>query len=217
MDVQVGTGDLDPGNYHLIISQVDGKSHNVPLKILPALPAIDNLPVSVNQGVSSVEFGLQGKRLDLVQRLEIPGGTAILGAVSGDGTERSVTIHLPPGIAPGATLSARAFIADRSQPLTIPAVLRVLGPRPSITGLRISQLPDQSVKLGDGELPGGLVLSAMIQVSRFPTGSAVRLRCEQPGILRRAHVASRTGGRGREAGAVDTGSVVPDVRYRRVA
>ncbi len=42
MDVQLNTSGLDPGDYDLTISQVDGKSHKVPLKVLPALPVVEN-------------------------------------------------------------------------------------------------------------------------------------------------------------------------------
>ena len=181
MDLQVGTGDLDPGIYDLIVAQVDGKTHNVPLKILPALPSVENLPVSVNQGTSSVAFRLKGKRLGLLRRLEIPKGAVMLGAASADGTERDVNVQISPGIAAGTTLAARAYIADRSEPMPIADALRVVGPRPSITDLTISQLPAQSVQLGNGELPGGLVLSAMIRVTHFPTDGGVKLECEQPG------------------------------------
>ena len=51
MDVQIDTAGLDPGSYQLILSQVDGKSRDVALKLLPPLPAIENLPVHVNQDV----------------------------------------------------------------------------------------------------------------------------------------------------------------------
>jgi hypothetical protein len=181
MDIQVGTADLDSGNFKLMISQVDGKPHDVPLKVLPPLPAIENLPVRVNQDVASIDVGLQGKRLDLVQRLELARGSAMLHAASADGTERIVTIKLAPGVAPDTTLTARAFIEDRSEPMTIADAVRVLGPRPVITDLTLSQPPAQSVQLDSGELPGGLTLSAMIHVAHFPLGSSLRLGCEQAG------------------------------------
>ena len=181
IDIQVGTGDLDPGNYNLIVTQLDGKSHDVALKILQPLPIIENLPVRVNPSVSSVNFPLKGKRLDLLQRMELPHGKVVLGNASADGTEREATINLPSGIAPGATLAARAFIADRSFPMTIEDALRVVALPPSITELKLSELPAQSVQLVTGEVPGGVPLSAMIRVTHFPAGGGVRLECEQLG------------------------------------
>ncbi len=181
MDVQIDTAGLDPGSYQLILSQVDGKSRDVALKLLPPLPAIENLPVHVNQDVLSVAVGLKGKRLGLLQRLEISQGTATLGAVSADGTEREVTFKLAPGIAAGKTLTARAFVADRAEPMVVADVLQVVGPRPVITDLTISQLPAQPVQLETGELPGGLVLTAMIRAAHYPADGGVRLGCEQSG------------------------------------
>lgn len=180
MDIEVATNDLEPGDYNLIVSQVDGKSHDVPLKVLPATPVIDNLPVRLNQGVSSIDFTLKGKRLALLQRLEIPGVTATLGDTSADGTERSLTIKVTPGIASGTTLPARALVMDRLEPIEIASALTVVEPRPSILDLTLSQPPDQSVQLANGELPGGTVLSAMLHVEHFPPGGAVKLNCEQP-------------------------------------
>ena len=181
MDLQVGTADLDAGNYDLIIAQVDGKPHNVPLKILPALPSVENLPVSVNQGASSIAFSLKGKRLGLLRRLEIPQGDVTLDPASADGTERQVTIQLATGIAAGTTLGAKAYVMDRSEPMTIADALRVVGPRPVIKDLTLSQLPEQSVQLGNGELPGGLMLSAMLHVAHFPADGGIKLECEQAG------------------------------------
>jgi len=179
MDLQVSTADLDPGNYNLILTQLDGKPHDVPLKILPPLPSIENLPLRLNQGVSTADFDLRGTRLGLLQRLEIPQGTATLGAASADGTERHVTVRIASKAATGTTLAARAFIADRNQPMTIANAVRVAGPRPEITGLTISQLPPQPVALDKDDLPAGLVLSAMIGVAHFPASGAVKLECEQ--------------------------------------
>ncbi len=40
-------------------------------------------------------------------------------------------------------------------------------------------MPAQAVHLDNGELPGGLILSAMLQVANLPAESGVRLECEQ--------------------------------------
>jgi hypothetical protein len=181
LDVQVATDGVDAGKYDLLVSQVDGKPRNIALNVLPQLPSIENLPIRVNQDVSPVEFTLKGARLGLLQRLEIPRASVTLGTGSLDGTERNVTIRLDPGIAVGDALNARVFVADRAEPVTLTSALRVLGPRPALTDLTVSQLPAQSVQLGNGELPGGAVLAAMIHVAHFPDDGALRLQCEPPG------------------------------------
>ncbi len=137
MDIQVDTGGMDTGAYKLIVSQVDGKPHDVPVKLLPALPVISNLPVTVNQGVSTVNVDLKGTGLQLLQSLKLSKGIATLGSASGDGTMRNVVFKLAPGMAAGADLSLQATVADRSAPLTIDDALRVVAPKPVITAVAI--------------------------------------------------------------------------------
>lgn len=178
MDIQVSTSGLENGLYQLMVSQVDGKSHDVALKVLPAIPSIDNLPVTVNQGVSSVGFELRGKRLDLLRRLDVSGAVVMLGTASADGAEREINLRFPSTLKPGTTLPGVARVADRSRSVGIAEAVRVVGPRPAITDVTLSELPAQTVRLDIGELPGGLVLSAMIRVANLPSGSDLRLECE---------------------------------------
>jgi len=179
MDIQADTSSLDPGAYNLILTQVDGKAHDVRLTVLPPLPVIDNLPVTVNQGASSVNFELHGKRLDLLEHVEPSGGSATLGAASADGTSRPITWKLKPGLASGVSFSLTARVANRSQMLTFADALNIVAPRPSIAQIAVSQIPEQEVHLDSGELPGALVLSAMLRVANLPADPAVHLECEQ--------------------------------------
>jgi len=177
MDIQVDTAGLDPGAYKLMLSQVDGKSHDIRLSVLPPLPVVQGLPITVNQGTTSVGIALKGERLGLIQRLEASCGTAKLEPASADGTEREVNLQLPSNLAPGTVVSLKAVIAGRIEVMSIGEALSVVGPRPVITGVTLSQLPQQSVQLENGELPAGLTLSAMIRVSHLSGGSAIRLQC----------------------------------------
>ena len=182
MDIQVDASGLDPGSYQLIVSQVDGKPHDVALHVLPGLPEIDNLPVTVNQdAASTVSFDLKGKRLELLQRVELSQGAATLGAVSDGGSERAVTFKLMPRLMPGASLSLRAYVVGRNQPMDISSAVRIVAPRPSIASATTSALPPQTVQLENGELPSGLAVSAMLQVAHLPPDSGVTLECEQAG------------------------------------
>jgi hypothetical protein len=147
MDIQVNTIDLDPGQYKLLISQVDGKTHPVNVNILSAPPRIENLPVVLNQGISTTEFTLKGQRLDLLSRLHVARGTAELAAASTGETERKLTLHMATDIAAGTSLALKAYTADRSEPLIYSDALRIAGPRPRITELRMYQPPGQDVQL----------------------------------------------------------------------
>jgi hypothetical protein len=194
MDIQVNTADLDAGHYKLLISQVDGKAHVLKIDILPAPPHIDNLPVVLNQGASRVEFTLKGERLDLVKRLEVAKGTAELGPSSPNQTERLLILHMATDIAAGTSLAVKAYIEERSEPMTLSEAVRIVGPRPGITTISVSQPPDQDVQLDGGELPGGMYLSAMMRVQHVQSNSIVKLDCEQPGSATIAlHVGERSG------------------------
>lgn len=179
MDIQVDTSGLEAGKYQLNLSQVDGKSHAVPLLVLAPLPVIDNLPFNLHQDVSTVSFDLKGKRLDLLQRVDLTHGNASLGAASADGTSREVTLNFGAGVKAGTTLAMRVFVANRTDPMKIEDAVDVVAPRPVIENVTISPIPAQAVQLERGELPGGLMVSVMLQVNHLPAGSSVRLACEQ--------------------------------------
>lgn len=181
MDIQLNTGSMDAGAYKLTLSQVDGKAHDIALKVLRAAPVIENLPVTVNQDVPQVSLELRGQRLELLRGIQLSQGSATMGLPSADGTRRDVAFRFDKGIQAGTTVSLQALVADRSEPVTIANAVRVVGPRPAILGIELSQVPDQSVRLDQGELPAGSVLSAMIRVSNLPSPSGVRLECAGSG------------------------------------
>ena len=57
-----------------MLTQIEGKSHRVKLKILPALPNVNNFPLVLNQGDSTAEYLLQGEGLHLLKRVELVNG-----------------------------------------------------------------------------------------------------------------------------------------------
>lgn len=177
LDIQVNTIDLDPGQYTLLISQVDGKSHPVNVKVLYPPPSIDNFPAVLNQGSSTTELRLKGQRLNLLKRLEIAKGKASL-APAYSPSERALTLRMDNDIAAGTSLSVKAYVEDRTEPLTFSDAVRIAGPRPAITEVRVSQPPDQDVQLDSGELPGGVYLSAILRVRHVQSNSIVKLGCQ---------------------------------------
>jgi hypothetical protein len=215
MDIQVNTIDLDAGDYKLLITQLDGKTHVAPLKILSAPPVIGNLPVVLNQGASQVEFRLKGQRLELLDHLEVARGSIRLAAACANQKERNLNLEMANDIAAGTSLAIKAYIRDRSEPLILSDAVRIVGSRPSITEVRISQPPEQDVQLDPGELPGGMYLSAMMRVQHLQSNSSVRLSCEQPGG---PAVTLRLGaGRSTQLAATCSGPGVLIVRHGRLA
>lgn len=192
IDVQVNTAELDPGSYKLLLEQVDGKVHPVDVKILPAPPLIANWPVVLNQGVSTGEFCLKGQRLDELSRIEVANGSAELAPAAPHQTERKIKLVMSPRIAAGTSLAVKAYLQDRTEPLTFSDAVRIVGPRPRITELMASP-PRQDVQLDQGELPGGVFMSAMMRVQQLQSNSILKLACQEPGPVVTLHLGERSG------------------------
>jgi hypothetical protein len=181
MDLLMDTADLDPGSYRLMLSQVDGKTHDVHLEVLTAPPTIDNLPLVLNQGASTGEFVLKGKRLDELKRLEVARGNIRLAPAASGDIERGLTVQMPSGLTAGSAFAIKAYVQGRSEPLVFSDAVRIVGPRPKITGVTVSKPPDQSVQLDADELPGGVYVSAMLTVEHLQSNSIVKLGCRPDG------------------------------------
>lgn len=180
MDIQLNTIDMDPGPYKLKITQVDGRAHSVPLHVLPAPPQVENFPVTLSQGVGYTEFTLRGQRLDLITGLEVSHGKAELAPAGNNTAQRRVILRMATDIDAGTSLALKAYTNGRSEPLTFSDAVRIVGPRPRITELRVSRLPVTDVQLDRGELPASVNLGAMIKADHLQSNSIVKLTCAQP-------------------------------------
>ena len=175
MDLQIDTENLDPGTYDLLINQQDNKTRDIPIKILPALTRIENLPLTANEGVGTENYILRGKNLNLIAKLEMPGAVVDLGP---DGaTERKITVHLAKLPPVGTTLEMKAYLNDRHEPLTFPEAIRVTGPLPAITASTPAQPADMPIELRGSEFPAGYTLSASINVKNVQPSSVLELGC----------------------------------------
>jgi len=178
MDVQIDTRDFDPGEYALLIAQQDGKSHPVDFKILPNPPKIDNLPILANQGIAIQHYVLKGERLDELAKLDAPIAALDLGSVTSSGNERNVTVQLKSNPQPGAAVPVRAYIKDRSEPLTFQDALQITGPLPVIASSRLSLPAGMMIATHPNEFPAGYNLTAMLDVKNIARTSTLQLACE---------------------------------------
>ncbi len=178
-DVQIDTASLDAGKYELLLLQQDGKSHSVPVRLLPNLPRISNLPILANQGETAQHYVLKGERLNLVSKLSAPGVTFSLGDASEDGTDRSVTVQLQSSVQPGSKLPIEASIADRSEPVTLPGALEITGPLPAIASSHLSLPSGMAIALPPNEFPAGYNLTAMLDVRNVRATNLVKLGCSE--------------------------------------
>lgn len=177
MDVQIDTSGLQPGAFKLILSQVDGKAHDVAWNLLPPPPSVDSLPIVVNQGISQTEVMLRGQRLDLLDRLEAPKVSFKLDPPQQGEMERRAVLSLPNDLKAGTTYSIHAYVEGRNQPLQFTDALRILGPRPVITEVKVSRPPEQLIHVEQDELPAGGFLSAMLKVEHLQTALSAKLTC----------------------------------------
>jgi len=188
MDVQINTAELDPGRYELLVSQQDGKSHSVPLRVLPNPPSIANLPILANQGAGAQHYVLKGERLGLVTKLDTPVADLTLDPASADQDQRSLTVRLRANPRPGASYVVTAYIENRHEPLQFSDALKITGPLPTIASSKLSLPAGIMVSLNPGELPAGSTLTAMLDVKNMEPQSSLDLECEgasgSPSVLR---------------------------------
>lgn len=177
MDVQIDTADLEPGQYALLVSQQDGKSHPVDIKVLSPASKIDNLPILANQGVATQHYVLKGERLDLLAKLEAPGVAFDLSPATLTDSERSVTVQLKSDPHPGTVLPVKAYLRDRNKPLTLADALRITGPLPVIASFKLSLPADMAIAIKPGEFPAGYTLTALLDVKNIEPRSMLRLAC----------------------------------------
>jgi hypothetical protein len=177
IDVQIDTADLEPGEYALLVSQQDGKSHPVEINVLPPASKIDNLPILANDGVAAQHYVLKGERLDLLAKLEAPGVAFDLSPAAFTESERNLTVHLKSDPRPGTVLPVKAYLTDRNKPLTLADALRITGPLPVIASFKLSLPADMAIAIKPGEFPAGYTLSAMLDVKNIEPRSTLRLAC----------------------------------------
>ncbi|MCU1261495.1 MAG: hypothetical protein JWO80_4380 [Bryobacterales bacterium] len=177
MNVQLDTQALDPGAYALLISQQDGKSHPVEFKVLPNPPKIDNLPIPVNPGAVTHYFVLKGERLEQLSKLEAAGAVLSLGPPDTTGGDRSVTVELKSSPPPGTALEVKAYVENRSEPLTLLNALEITGPPPVIASSKIALPKGMTIAIHSGEFPAGYTLNGVLDVKNIERQSVLRLAC----------------------------------------
>jgi hypothetical protein len=193
LDLQLDTEHLDPGVYHLLIAQQDGKSHRVDFKVLPNPPKINNLPILLNEGVVTQHFVLKGERLEQMSRLEAPGIVFNLSPPTPNQTERNLTVELKSSPRSGTVLPVAAYLEDRSEPLQLRDAVQVTGPLPVIASAKLSPPKEIAIKVRSDEFPAGYTLNAMLDVKNIDRQSVLRLACaEGVGVNASLHIGEQT-------------------------
>lgn len=183
MTADVDTVHLAAGAYLLRLDQLNGKTRDIPVTVHPANPVLDDLPVRVNLGQAQQTIDLRGTALDHIDRItsDDVAWTLAAPAASSTGTvEREATIHLDPKAKQGSVISGKIFVAGLEEPLEIPGLIRVAGPRPRILNATKSFAQSGGVELREKEIPANSEVSFAIQGEHFDSHSRLHLQCESP-------------------------------------
>ncbi len=177
LDVEIDTAAR--GSYELILAQSDGKSHEIPLTVLPPNPTVSNLPVRVNVGEQEEHIRLAGSGLDQVQAVSSGAGT-----ISGSGEKQvwNGIIRLKSGAQVGQRFPLALQVQGLEKPITLPDAIEVVGPRPKIASVAKSIPGNLSVDLHEDELPAGITLGVVLRVRNLSGRPRVELGCESAGL-----------------------------------
>ena len=179
--MQVDIDTSTAGKYKLLLAQSDGKQHEIPVTILPPNPKLSNLPLRVNTGETHQAVHMEGSGLDRIESLTTPAGT-VAGAANDRGW--SGEIHLNPRAKAGERYDLVLSVQGLNAPLTFPAAIEVVGPRPSIAAVRKSSPGDLGVEMRENELPAGATVGFVLTGKHLGDRPQVELGCES-GELRK--------------------------------
>ncbi len=183
LEARVDTKIIPSGSYVLRITQLNGKSFDLPLTVHPPNPKIQNLPLRANLAEPRQTVVLRGSGLDRIDKISGNGAEWQIGPMkpaAGPGTveEREAILTLDGSIQKGQHLDICLNVHGLHQPLSIPAAVEVVGPRPGIVSLDRS-LPSQiPVELGKDELPAGFPVSFALKTRNLTSAPVLKLECD---------------------------------------
>jgi hypothetical protein len=176
LKVRLDAKPLATGNYVFLLAQTDGKSHQVPFKVLPAPPSVTGTPVVLNTGIDSQTVALHGTSLDRIQEITAHDAEFTLGD-EGDGATRNVTVKLTPAAKAGALMAAQLKVKDFAAPVSVDDAFLIAGPRPAITTVRESLQSNLGIALNPGEIAASSPVSFEAGTLHAPAVSEVDLSC----------------------------------------
>lgn len=183
MSVKVDTNLLQPGSYHLLLSQTNGKTQTAAITVHPSNPEIKGLPLRVNLDQPSQVITLFGTGLDRIERITSANASWKL-APATNATEREVTIKLQSGLDEGQILKASLKVEGIHKKVDIPGALRVAPPRPEIASVNESFPQPGGVALRPGEIPAGLAVSFALHSKNAGARPSIEVSCSNSGYSR---------------------------------
>jgi hypothetical protein len=177
LEVEIDTNRFHAGGYLLALAQTGGSSQNVPVKVLPPLPRIDNLPLRVGMGAKDLRLVLRGSGLERIEAITAEHATVRLGAPGGD--EREVFVSLDASANKGDRLPLQLAVDGVADAGRIPGGIVVAPPRPRVAGIAVSPPEELGGWLRKGELPAGSFVSLSIRAENVDAQPALELDCAE--------------------------------------
>jgi hypothetical protein len=169
--------------------QAGAATQQVPVRVLPPVPAIAGLPLRANLGEERQKIEMLGTGLDRIEAIEAPGAAVELGPPGA--AARDIFVRLGEGARQGEPLKLALRIEGMHAPLEIPGAIRVAGPRPRITGMERSLPDDLGVAVRPGELPAGSFVSFSLGIENVEAQPAVQLGCGESEPALTLHVGEK--------------------------
>ena len=167
---------LATGNYVFLLAQADGKSHEIPFKVLPAPPSVTGTPMVLNTGIDSQTIVLHGSSLDRIEGITADNAQFVLGD-DGDGSARNVTVKLAPAAKAGTLMAVQLKVKDFVAAVSVDDAFLIAGPRPAITTVRESLQSNLGIALNPGEMAASSPVSFEAGTIHAPAVSEVDLSC----------------------------------------
>lgn len=175
IETEIDTRNLSPGQYSLLLTQQNGQTREVPVKLLPVLPQVTSLPLRIPLAEAE-SITLKGSGLSRVKRILCDQAEVTLQPASADDS-RAAQIQLADTVPPGAKLPCRLDVEDVSKPVLIAQALEAALPRPRIQNVQAALPENLPVELRPGELIAGSFASFSLQVQHAGSAPAVNLSC----------------------------------------
>ncbi len=173
------------GAYFLRITQINGKTHDLPLTIHPPNPRITNLPLRANLAEQRQVVILRGSGLERIEKISGRGMAWQLSpmkpAAPSDPEEREAVLTLDDSVHKGERLELCLNIRGLHRPMSFPEAIEVVGPRPQISSVERSIPPDVSVELGKDEIPAGFPVSFALSTRNLASLPVLKLDCDSGG------------------------------------
>jgi hypothetical protein len=181
LEVTVDTGAFRDGRYQLLLTQPDGSTREVPVRVLPPNPVIENLPIRANLGEAGQKLVLRGSGLERIEQIVSKAADVGLGPARHGRQVREISLRLHDGFRAGERVPVEMKVEGIGKPLELPGALEVIGPRPRVSMVKGSWPDELGVALKAGELPAGSFVSFSVRVENLDPQPTVRLQCPETG------------------------------------